>query len=196
MNGNFFCGSLNCGGVLLSATGRASDTSCFRGLGGPNLLMGFGSRDGLGGSWTNVASVDCLRCMHSLLPVPELIFGELTSSMSPIKLEGSSRQGFFSPINKSDDIFHGDEATAPSARNPGEVDFTREDKVSSDNTLPPYWIPSSESLSVDSCMLPDVRLSAAISDSVLCPLEGNMPHFLHVESSEFFFGTGSSSGRL
>lgn len=202
MNGNFFCVPFKSGGVLLSAIGEVSDLSGFRGLGGPILRIGFGSCDRLGGSSTKVAFVDCLRRVCAFVLVAELISGEAPILTRPFEIEGSSRHGFSSSIDSSDGTFHGDKARASSARPPGKKEHSEvanEDDFPVDDTFPPDKMPSEVSLGADSCMLPDVRLSEAISGSILRVLGGKIPHFLREESSDLlgsFLDIGSSSSGL
>lgn len=164
--------------------------------------MGFGSGDRLGGSSNKVASVDCLRGIYEIILVGGLISGETASLMPPIEVEGSSRHGFSSSINSSDDTFHGDKAMASPARSPGEMEFSkviREDDFPAADRFPPIRIPSGGSLSADSRILPDVMLAEAISDLSLRVLEGNIPHFFREESDNLpgsFFDVVSSSGRV
>lgn len=135
--------------------------------------MGFSSRDGLGGPSTKVASVDCLRCMYVFVFVSGLISEEAASLTPRLELETSSRHGFSSSIDSSDDTFHSDEAIASSARPPGEME--RSEVTRGDG------------------------FSEVVSNLCLRVLEGNSPHFLRVKSgdlSKSFFDIGSSSGRL
>ena len=164
--------------------------------------MGFDSGDRLGGASTKVASVDCLRGISEIILVGGLISGEAASLMPPVEVEGSSRHGFSSSINSSDDTFHGDKAMASPTRSPGETECSkviREDEFPADDRFSPVPIPSGESLSADSRILPDVMLSEALSDSSLRVLEGNIPHFLREESDNLpgsLFDIVSSSGRV
>lgn len=147
--------------------------------------MGFGSLDGLDGSSTEVASVDCLRGMYAVVVVAGLISGEVAFLLPPLELEGSSRHGFPSSIDSSDDSFHGGGLMASSERPLGETErseVTPEDIFPVDDMFPPNAMPSGESLSPDPCMLPDVTISEAVFDSDLRVLEGSILHIFLVVS--------------
>lgn len=156
--------------------------------------MGFGSRNGLGGSSTEAAS---LRGMYAIIPVAGLNSGAAAFLTPPFEVEGSSRHGFSSSIDNSEDNFHRSSAKSLGGIEPSEV--TREDEFPVDDTFPPNLMPGGESSSADSRELLGARLPEAISDSSLRVLEGNTPHFLRAETGDLpgsFFDVESSGGRF